>query len=133
MMIIRGAQVPADVTAVAGLPGRPPDADPLQMQVAQVFADDLVAGRVASVRAIEHGGSFVRVAIAAAGASVQPALAGRAAAWAGSATGEASQSGIFPRDRPRIAYPARKRSASLLIIYTRDQVPETTPTSCGTD
>jgi len=53
MMIIRGAQVPADVTAVAGLPGRPPDADPLQMQVAQVFADDLAAGRVASVRAIE--------------------------------------------------------------------------------
>ena len=58
MMIIRGAQVPADVTAVAGLPGRPPDADPLQMQVAQVFADDLVAGRGTSVRAIEHGGSF---------------------------------------------------------------------------
>jgi hypothetical protein len=53
MMIIRGAQVPADVTAVAGLPGRPPDADPLQMQVAQVFADDVAADRVASVRAIE--------------------------------------------------------------------------------
>ena len=66
MMIIRGAQVPADVTAVAGLPGRPPDADPLQMQVAQVFADDLAAGRVASVRAIEHGGSFAPVSIAAA-------------------------------------------------------------------
>jgi hypothetical protein len=30
MMIIRGAQVPADVTAGAGLPGRLPDADPLQ-------------------------------------------------------------------------------------------------------
>ena len=34
-----------------------------------------------------------------------------------------------PRDRPRIAY----RSASHLFIYTRDQVPETTPTSCGAD
>jgi hypothetical protein len=50
MMIIRGAQVPADVTAVAGLPGRPPDADPLQMQVGQVFADDLAAGRVIETR-----------------------------------------------------------------------------------
>ena len=58
MMIIRGAQVPADVTAVAGLPGRPPDADPLQMQVAQVIADDLAAGRVASVRAIETRGQL---------------------------------------------------------------------------
>ena len=51
MMIIRGAQVPADVTAVAGLSG-PPDADPLQVQAAQVFADDLAAGRVPSVRVI---------------------------------------------------------------------------------
>ena len=47
------AVAPADVTAVAGLPGWPPDADPLQMQVAQVFADDLAAGRAASVRTIE--------------------------------------------------------------------------------
>ena len=51
MMIIRGAQVPADVTAVAGLCG-PPDADPLKVQAVQVFADDLAAGRVPSVRAI---------------------------------------------------------------------------------
>jgi hypothetical protein len=88
-MIIRGAQVPADVTAVAGLPGRPPDADPLQMQVAQVFADDLAAGRPRCVGARYRytGAALLRVAIAAAGASVQPALAGRAAAWAGSATG----------------------------------------------
>ena len=76
---------------------------------------------------------MLRVAITAAGASVQPALAGRAAAWAGSVTGEAPQPGSLPRDRPRIAYPARKRSASHLIIYTRDQVPETTPISCGAD
>jgi Protein of unknown function (DUF2637) len=32
MVIIRGVQVPADVTAGAGLPGRPPDADPLRVQ-----------------------------------------------------------------------------------------------------
>jgi hypothetical protein len=52
MMIIRSTPVPADVTAVAGLSGRPPDADPLQVQAAQLFADDLAAGRVPSVRAI---------------------------------------------------------------------------------
>jgi hypothetical protein len=52
MMIIRGAQVPADVMAGAGLSGRPPDADPLQMQAAQLFANDLAAGRIPSVRAI---------------------------------------------------------------------------------
>ena len=57
-MIISGAMVPADVTAVAGLPGRPADADPLQMQDAQVFADDLAAGRVASVRTIDTRGQL---------------------------------------------------------------------------
>ncbi|HEY2640107.1 MAG TPA: hypothetical protein VGI66_09540 [Streptosporangiaceae bacterium] len=51
LMITGGAQGPADVTAVAGLSG-PPDADPLQVQAAQVFADDLAAGRVPPVRAI---------------------------------------------------------------------------------
>jgi hypothetical protein len=34
MMIIHGAQVPADVTAVPGLSGRLPDADPPQLQAA---------------------------------------------------------------------------------------------------
>lgn len=52
MMIIRGARVPAGVTAGAGLPCRPPAADPLQVQAAQLFADDLAAGRVPSVRVI---------------------------------------------------------------------------------
>lgn len=52
MMIIRGAQVPADVTAGAGLPGRLPDADPLQVQAAQLVTDELAAGRVPPVRAI---------------------------------------------------------------------------------
>jgi hypothetical protein len=33
-MIIRGAQVPVDVTAVEGLPGRPPGAGPLPVQAA---------------------------------------------------------------------------------------------------
>jgi hypothetical protein len=41
MMIIRGAQGPADVTAEARLSARPPDADPLQAQTAQLFDDDL--------------------------------------------------------------------------------------------
>ena len=57
MMIICGAQVPADVTAVAGLSGRA-GADPLQARVAQVFGGDVAAGRVLSVRAIRtrlHG------------------------------------------------------------------------------
>jgi len=52
MMIIRGAQAAPDVTAASGLSGRPSDADPLQVQAAQLFADDLAAGRVPSVRAI---------------------------------------------------------------------------------
>jgi hypothetical protein len=51
MMIIHGAQVPADVTAAAGLSG-PPDAHPLQARAAQAFADDLAAGRVPPARAI---------------------------------------------------------------------------------
>ncbi|MFY9998210.1 MAG: hypothetical protein WAK76_01845 [Trebonia sp.] len=44
LMIIRGARVPAGVTAGAGLSGRPPAADPLLVQAAQLFADDLAAG-----------------------------------------------------------------------------------------
>jgi hypothetical protein len=52
MMIIHGVQVPVDVTAVPGRSGRMPDADPLQVQAAQLFADDLAAGRVPPVRAI---------------------------------------------------------------------------------
>jgi hypothetical protein len=40
------------VAAAAGLSGRWPDADPLQVQAAQLFADDLAAGRVPSVHAI---------------------------------------------------------------------------------
>ena len=41
--------------------------------------------------------TFALVAIGPAGAPVQPALAGRAVAWTGSATGEASQSGVGQR------------------------------------
>lgn len=52
MVIIRGAQVLADATAAPGVPDRAPDADPLQVQAAQVFADDLPADRVPSVRTI---------------------------------------------------------------------------------
>ena len=44
LMIIRGARVLAGVTAGAGLFGRPPAADPLLVQAAQLFADDLAAG-----------------------------------------------------------------------------------------
>ena len=47
MMIIHGAQVP--VTVVAGLYGSLPGADPVRVQAALVFADDLAAGRVPSV------------------------------------------------------------------------------------
>ena len=61
MMIIHGAQVP--VTVVAGLYGSLPGADPVRVQAALMFADDLAAGRVPSVRAIRtrlHVGRRVR-------------------------------------------------------------------------
>jgi hypothetical protein len=43
MVIIRGAQAPANSASGTGLPGAPPDADRLQAHAAQVFADDLAA------------------------------------------------------------------------------------------
>jgi hypothetical protein len=45
MMIIRGSQVVGEVPAV-------PDVDPPQMEAVQVFANDLEADRIPSVRAI---------------------------------------------------------------------------------
>jgi hypothetical protein len=48
--VTRGAQVSADVPGSAGV--RRPEADPLQVKAAQVFAYDLAADRVPSVRAI---------------------------------------------------------------------------------
>jgi hypothetical protein len=51
MMIIRSAQAPADAV-VPWVPDRVPDADPLQVQAAQVFADELAEDRVPSARAI---------------------------------------------------------------------------------
>jgi hypothetical protein len=45
-MNIHGAQVSPAVTALAGLSGRPPDPDPIWVQAAQMFADDLAAGCV---------------------------------------------------------------------------------------
>jgi hypothetical protein len=48
MMIIRGAQAQPDATVMPPVP----DADPLQWQAAQAFAEDLAASRVPSVRAI---------------------------------------------------------------------------------
>ena len=47
MMVIRSSQVP-----VGGAPETEKDADPLQEQAAELFADDLAADRVPSVRAI---------------------------------------------------------------------------------
>jgi Protein of unknown function (DUF2637) len=47
MMVIRNSQVPADGMSVSGL-----QADPLQEQAAHVFAEQLVADRVPSIRAI---------------------------------------------------------------------------------
>jgi hypothetical protein len=49
MTIIRGVQVPAEVPAT---PDDGPEADPLQIQAAEVFADGLTADRVLSVRTI---------------------------------------------------------------------------------
>ncbi|HEY2639848.1 MAG TPA: DUF2637 domain-containing protein [Streptosporangiaceae bacterium] len=49
MMIIRGAQAPAGVVSVVGDEHK---ADPLRKQAAQLFADDLAADRVPSIRAI---------------------------------------------------------------------------------
>jgi hypothetical protein len=47
MLVIRSSQVPA-----GGAPETENDADPLQEQAAELFADDLAADRVPSVRAI---------------------------------------------------------------------------------
>lgn len=47
VMNIRSSQARADVASVPGVP-----ADPLQVQAAQTFADDLAANHVPSVRAI---------------------------------------------------------------------------------
>src|ERR1700739_2672377 len=47
MMFIRSSQVPAD-----GAPGTEHDVDPLQGEAAKVFAEQLAADRVPSVRAI---------------------------------------------------------------------------------
>jgi hypothetical protein len=47
MIVIRGCQLP-----VGGKPETPRDADPLQQQAAGLFAEELAADRVPSVRAI---------------------------------------------------------------------------------
>jgi hypothetical protein len=47
MMVIHGSQVPADARPGTGL-----DADPLHEQAAELFAGQLAADRVPSVRAI---------------------------------------------------------------------------------
>ena len=52
MMIIRNAQAPANSVSGVDLTGQPSDGDPLQAHAAQVFADELAACRVPSVRAI---------------------------------------------------------------------------------
>jgi hypothetical protein len=51
MMIIRGAQVPRAWRAESACPARPPTAS-LCRRMPQVFANDLAACRVSSVRAI---------------------------------------------------------------------------------
>ena len=51
MVIIGSVQAPADAVA-PWVRDRVPDADPLQVQAAWVFAGELAAGRVPSVRAI---------------------------------------------------------------------------------
>jgi hypothetical protein len=52
MVIIRNAQPSANTASRASLPGAPSAPNPLQEYAAQVFADDLAAFRVPSVRAI---------------------------------------------------------------------------------
>jgi hypothetical protein len=52
MTVIRNAQAPATSANGAGLPGAPSDLDPLQVRAVRVFADELAACRVPSVRAI---------------------------------------------------------------------------------
>jgi hypothetical protein len=54
MMIIRGAQMRASSASGAGQPDAPRDPDPLQARAARVFADDLAACRVPSVREIRR-------------------------------------------------------------------------------
>ncbi|TVZ03751.1 hypothetical protein EAS64_14895 [Trebonia kvetii] len=52
MMVIRSAQLPAAGMAMDGAPECMPDNDPLQVLASQVFAVELAAGRVPSVRVI---------------------------------------------------------------------------------
>jgi hypothetical protein len=51
MMIIRSTSC-TPATAAHEVPGRVPDADPLAVQATEVFAGELAADRVPSVRAI---------------------------------------------------------------------------------
>jgi hypothetical protein len=53
MTIIRGTRQPGDrVSGAAHVPGAESGADPLRVQAAEVFAADVAAGRVPSIRAI---------------------------------------------------------------------------------
>ena len=52
MMVIRSAQLPGTGTALGGARECMADTDPLQVDAVQVFAGELAAGRVPSVRAI---------------------------------------------------------------------------------
>ena len=52
MMIIRSARLPGSGMNLGGVPECMPETDPLQVQAAQVFAVELAAGRIPSVREI---------------------------------------------------------------------------------
>jgi hypothetical protein len=52
MTIIRGAHLSANVEGESVVPDRVPEVDPLAGQAGQVFADELEAGRISSIRVI---------------------------------------------------------------------------------
>jgi hypothetical protein len=103
MVIICGAQVPADVPDVAGVPDRVRDADRLQVQAAQEFAAEFATGRVPSVRAAGTGPTW----------PPSPADNSRRAARTSVATPDAppGTSGRFVTRRDALTETARKRSA----------------------
>lgn len=52
MTIIRSVSVPGDVPGPVGVSASPSEADPLQVQAAEVFADELAARRIPPMRAL---------------------------------------------------------------------------------
>ena len=60
--IIRGARVPQDLPGPAGVSAGAPEADPLRVRAAEVFADERILHRHARRHRTVHTGEWVGVA-----------------------------------------------------------------------